>query len=171
MAEESIPMSKGTGKRKKAIWGDDEYGKVVKDREKARRKCRNSYDPQHYIDFKKSRTVATKVIKVAIHRSWRTFCGSLSDRSKIGSVWKVINRLNNVGKNDAIPSLKIGDSYSKDHKEKANSFATHFDKVSSSANYPAKFRSHKELLEREHEEVFRHRINTDSILNTDFRLA
>ena len=51
-AEESIQMSKGTGKHKQAILGDDECDKVVKDRKKARRKCRNSYDPQDYIEIK-----------------------------------------------------------------------------------------------------------------------
>ena len=49
--------------------------------------------------------MATKIINAAKCRSWRKFCGSLSDSSKIGSVWKVSNRLNNVGKNDAIPAL------------------------------------------------------------------
>ena len=121
---------------------------MVKDREKARLKYRNSYDPQDYIEFTKSRAVAKKVIEVAKCRSWRKFCGSLSYRSKIGSVWNVFNILNNVGKNDAIPVLKTGNSYSKDHKEKANIFAIHFDKVVSSANYTEKFRSHNESIER-----------------------
>ena len=56
----------------------------------------------------------------------------MSDRTKLGSIWKVIKNMNSNNKNDNIPPLKkgMGEPYTDSTKEKASVMAEHFDKVS-----------------------------------------
>ena len=170
-AFQSIPQSKGTGKKKSYYW-NEKCEKAVKDRENARRKYRSSYELKDFVNYKKCRAMASKIIKSSKRRSWRSFCSSLSSRSKLGSVWKVVKGINGVGKSPSIPAVRSdNDSYSKDNFEKANIFAQHFTKISGDANYSVDFQQHKVEFEQEHDHVFKKRQNDNSILNVDFKMS
>ena len=67
-AEISIPRSTGNGKRKRAMFWNDECDKAVKDREKARRKIKMSRSLYDFVEFKRMKAVATKVINAAKRR-------------------------------------------------------------------------------------------------------
>ena len=84
------------------------------------------------------------IIKVAK----RSFCSKLSYRSKLGSVWKVVKRMNNTNTNDNIPASKKGNSFTTGTAEQANVLRMHFAKESGTGNYSESFQRHKEEFEK-----------------------
>ena len=95
----------------------------------------------------------------------------MSHRSKLGDVWKVVKNMNNNGKSESIPALDSDTGFAKTNKEKADVFAKHYAKVSSTSNYPNEFKSHKEKFEREKKHLFERRKNDMSVFNVPFKLS
>ena len=71
---------------------------------------KRSRNPADRIEFKRTKVVVTKTIKGVQRKIWLAFCSSLSHRSKLGMVWKVIKGINNVKKCKSIPAIKKGGS-------------------------------------------------------------
>ena len=170
-AKETIPQTSGHPRKRYARFWNDACSEAVKERDKAKRALKIDSPDNEYIEYKRLKAVANKTIKKERRKSWRSFCSSLSHRSKLGSVWKVIRNLNNNNRNDSIPSLKCADELMKTNLEKANLFGQHFSKVSSTANYSEKFRSHKKKIEYENAHIFHPRKKSDSVLNLPFRMS
>ena len=146
-AKDSIPMSKGGGVKKHSRFWNDDCDNAVKYRDKMKRKVRNKFDMASFVEYKRSKAVATKVIKKAKRSSWRSFCSSLSYKTKLGKVWKVIKGINSVNKSQGIPHLKTDDGFTEDNIGKANVLVNHFAKVSSTNNYSDEFKAHKMTFE------------------------
>ena len=62
----------------------------------------------------------------------------------MGSVWKVLKRMNNTNTNDNITALKKGNSFTTSTAEKAKCVGVHFATVSGTGNYSESFQRHKE---------------------------
>ena len=170
-ADISIPKSSGKkGKYANPFW-NEECSQAIKDREKAKRIMKRSYDFNDVLVFKRAKAVATKVINCARRRSWRKYCSSLSRHTRLGSVWKVIKKMNNVNSNESIPSIKVNGKFSKNNTEKANIFAKHYAKVSSNSNYDNKFKDHKTQFEKSNESVFQKKPHSNSVLNKEFSIS
>ena len=169
-AKDSIPMSKGGGVKKHNRFWNKDCEEAVKVRNRAKSKLNRSFDMASLIDYKRSKAVATKVIKKAKRSKWRSFCATLSERTKLGKVWKVIKGMNNVGKSQGIPHLHTENGITKDNLEKANLLAKHFAKVSSTDNYTDKFKQHKVNFENEHNEEFQFKENDDGVWNVSFKI-
>ena len=137
----------------------------MKVREKAKRDIKKSRNPADYIEYKGTKAIATKIIKAAKRKSWRTFCSLMSDNIKFSSVWNEINHINVTNKNDNIPALKkgMGETYTDNAKEKANVMAEHFAKVRSMNNYSETFQNHKQKFEKDNSETFKRKNNDDSM--------
>ena len=172
VAEKNIPKTKGGNKIKKSseFWNED-CKNAVKEREAAKRKVRSSRLPSDWIEYKKCKAKATKVIKDAKRKKWRNFCSSLSGTSNLNKVWKVVKKFNNTDKDSKIPSLIVEEKEIVDNQEKANILAESFANVSSSSNYFEDFRVHKENFEKEHEEYFKYKENDESSINVEFKMS
>ena len=134
----------------KFLMGRFQHGrnKAVKEREKGRRKIKRSSSPYDFVELKRTNTVATKVIKAAKTRSWRSFCSKFSYSTKLSSLLKLVKRINNTNKNDNIPALKNGDLFTTSTAEKANVLGAHFAKISGTGNYSESCQRHKEEFEK-----------------------
>ncbi len=91
----SIPKSKGIGKRNKPFW-NDECQNAVKDRNAVKKKASKKFDLNIFVEYKKKRAMATKILKKAKRSYWHNFCSSLNKHSKLSKVWKIIKGINNV---------------------------------------------------------------------------
>ena len=69
------------------------------------------------------------MIKTAKRINWRNFCCSLSNKTRLGSVWKVIKGVNSVGKDNSIPDLTYNIKKTENDQEKTNVLACHFQKL------------------------------------------
>ena len=67
--------------------------------------------------------------------------------------------------------LKKGEYFVNTNVEKPNVMTEHFAKVSGTANYSEELREHKKRFEKENEELFRFRNNSNSVLNVDFKMS
>ena len=108
------------------VYWNEDCDQSVKVREKAKQVAMKSRHPVDHVAFKRTKAVAKKAIKGAWGKNWQAFCSSLSNRSKVGTVWKVIKGNNNVKNSGNIPALKNGEGYVNTNVERANVMAEHF---------------------------------------------
>ena len=168
-ANNSIPKSKGSGKSNKyKIFWSPECKEATKNRDKYRRIFRKSKSEEDYLNYKKHKALATKVIKAAKRQKWRDFCSTLNYRSDLTKVWKVVKSYSkNIGDTN-IPYLKHNNEFIKDSIEKANLFAKQFSHISSSENYDKEFLTHKVIFENEHADLFMKQSNDEKAFNIKF---
>lgn len=170
-ANETIPKSTGSGRKKQARFWNEKCSQAVKARDDAKKSLRVGSTDNHFIEYKRLKAIATKTIKSERRKSWRNFCASLSNRSNLSRVWNVIKSINNVDSTESIPSFNTDGKYAKTHVEKANVLGKYFSQVSSSANYTPQFRKHKEQFEAKNFERFRAQNNTTSVFNLPFKMS
>ena len=53
-------------------------------------------DPADYLEYRRRKEVAQRITKDAKKNSWRSYCGSLNDRTKMGEVWKTSKKMSGV---------------------------------------------------------------------------
>lgn len=170
-AEESIPQSSGKGRKRFARFWNDKCESAIKERDKARRKLKIDSPDHQFIEFKRLKAVARKTIKSEKRKSWRSYCSSLSHRTKLSRVWNTVKSMNNTSKGETIPTLKTHNKTAESNTEKANVFADHYAKVSSTSNYSKKFQDHKKAFEYKNRSKFRFRKNDSSVLNIPFKMS
>ena len=170
-AEQYIPKSKGKHKNKSVAFWTDECSEVIKNREKAKRKARASRRMEDFLEYKRCKGLVTKIIRATRRNYWRKFSSTLSSRTKLNKVWKVIKNLSNSKAKECIPDLKIGNEFTNSQEEKANVLASHFAKVSSDSNYSDEFQQHKADFEKENEDMFTFSKCNDKVFNSEFSMA
>lgn len=172
IASKYIPRSKG-GKtvKKNGLFWNEECEIAVKNRERCRNKVRRTRDPKDWIEYKKYRAIAVKVIKSTKRRKWRDYCSTLNRNSNLSSVWRVVKKMNNAYSGEKITTIKSGDIVATENIDKANLLGKSFAKVSSDANYSEKFSKHKESFENNNNNLFNKRASNDSILNATFKMS
>ena len=171
-AEKCIPRVKGTGKKRKhAYYWNEECSQVIKNRDSKKRIFKRTGLLPDLVEFKKAKAIALKVIKRTKRSCWRRYASSLSDRSKLGEVWRVVKNMNKVGSSSSIPALKKNDVVAHTLEEKSSLLGAHFARVSSSDNYSSNFREHKNKFENDHEQTFSFRTNNSSVINVPFKMS
>lgn len=172
VAEENIPKTRGRyeGKKANAFWSK-ECSDAVKKRERARRMVKSSRTPQDWDEYKRCKALATKVIKKAKRLKWRSYCSTINNTTKLGSVWKMVKGMNNTSKGEKIPALKVSEQEVVQDLDKANVMGKSFARVSSSENYMEKFKTHKIKFESDNEMLFHHKENDESVLNEKFKMS
>ena len=170
-AKESIPKSSGRSKRKQAMFWNEKCSESVKARDKAKKSLKIDSDDNQFIEYKRLKALCTKTIKTERRHSWRKFCSSISNRTKLTKVWNVIKNINNTDSTESIPEFKTANGPAKTNQEKANVLGKHYSNISSSSNYTPEFRSHKQKFEETHKQKFKHQKNTSSVLNLPFKMS
>ena len=170
-ANDSIPKSSGLIKKRHAKFWNEKCATAVKERDSAKRALKINSSDNQFIEYKRLKAVANKTIKSEKRKSWRTYCSSLSHRTKLSNIWRVIKNMNNSHKGESIPVLDTSTGTAKTNRDKANVFGKHYANISSTSNYTKKFRKHKKGFEEENENVFCVRENNTSVLNVPFKMS
>jgi hypothetical protein len=175
-AEASIPQTGGRlGKRLKPVpYWNDEIKEALKARDNARRKWQRTRDLHDGVDYRRLVAVARRVLKSAATANWQDYCSTLTSQSKLSTVWNMARRMDGVKANPPNVALKNGSENVASDKEKANIFVEKFASVSSTENYSAEFRAHKEDIETNHAHLYANDAPETDVsrqLNADFGLG
>ena len=169
-ANESIPKSSRKHRKGHAMFWNEKCKEAIKNRDRAKNALKIGSPESQFIEYKRLKAVATKTVKTEKRKCWRAYCSNLTHRSKLGNVWQVVKNMNNNTRPEPIPTLDSKRGTAKTNKDKANTFAKHFSKISSTANYSNTFKEHKIKFENENKRTFDKRKNSDSVLNVPFKM-
>ena len=94
-ANKSIPIktNKPTRPRGLTYW-DLDIKKAIYERNKQRNKMLKNRTLSNVLEYKRLRAVAQRTIRQSACKSWRSYCSSFDNNTKIGTVWKIVNKMN-----------------------------------------------------------------------------
>jgi exonuclease III len=140
----SIPKSKQPKIKTKSVpYWDGECSSNIRARNLARKKANNSKLLDDSIEYRRLKGVAQNMLKNKSREHWQSYCDSLQDNAKLGSVWKIAKKMNGLSSRSDIPGLECNGRVAANSLEKANMLADSFEQYSSTANYSETFRKHK----------------------------
>lgn len=144
---------------------DAHMSKVKSKRRAARTKLLSDH-----IKYKHNKAICQRVIRKRQTQYWRNFCTNLNRTSNLSKVWKIAKGMSGGLNSKQIPILKSGESKSFTNIEKANTLAKQFSQVSSSQNYSANFRDHKNRFEIDNKEKLNYKPKNNKVLNANFTI-
>jgi len=145
VAGRNIPESRQTGKTKvkRVPYWNNECAKAVELRNKALKRMRITHDYNDCNNYRYLKGVAQYTIREAKKQSWRTYCGTLSDKTNVSEVWRAVRKMAGSESAPVIPTLiSDGDECVTD-REKADLLCKTYAKNSSSDNYSDKFKIYR----------------------------
>ena len=171
MANKYIPKIKNLSKNPVPYWNDD-CNIAIKERKKAKRKVIRSKLPQDYIEYKKKKAIAQKIIKQSKKEYWQNYCNSLNNNSNLNQIWRTVKKIRN-GQNDnngSIPTIIRDNIEFKDDQQKAEAFAKTFELVSKNSNYGKEFIKNKNLFIKENINILNKQPIQNDILDENFNI-
>ena len=139
----SIPKTKTRVGMKNVPYWNSKCQEAVEKRNEALNKMRRSKELNDCIEYRKQKGITQKIIKDAKRNSWREYCGSVNERTKMGDIWRATKKMRGVKQQSAIPNLKKNDIVYETNKQKAQLFAETFAMASSDDNYSEEFKTHR----------------------------
>ena len=144
IAEENIPKTTIKAGSKKVPYWDTNCQEAVNRRNKALNKMRQTKDLADCIEYRRLRGMAQRTIKDAKRASWRNYCGTINNNTKMGDIWRMTKKMSGVNSQRAIPNSSSQGQQYETNREKAQLFARTFARVSSDENHSHEFRKTKE---------------------------
>jgi len=146
LANDSIPSknrnSKNNKKPKKfkplPYWNNKCKDAIYK-RNQYRNKMKKTRELGDFLRYKKQEAIVKQTLKTEAKNSWHDYCSTLTDQTKLGSVWNWARRMNGVSSYSSIPTLTNNSKIAETNLEKADILAESYANVSSSLNYSEKF--------------------------------
>ena len=139
IASESIPKIKKKQGTKCVPYWNDACQDAVDRRNEALSRMKETRDPADCLEYRRRKGIAQRIIKDAKKNSWRSYCDSLNDRTKMGEVWRTSKKMNGVNTQYSIPNMKKNNVSFETSSEKAQLFVETFAEVSSDVNYTQEF--------------------------------
>ena len=106
-ATQSIPRTKGGGKRRTPLWWNRECNGAVWKRRAAYRRLKSRSTRQNLLKFNKAVAAANKIIKASKRTSWQKLKDSIDFKSNLKKVWKKINILKGTHRPDQVTMLNV----------------------------------------------------------------
>ena len=173
LSERHIPKSKRRTNAKDVPYWTDSCTEAVNARNKAKTRMQRTKNPKDIQEYRRLKALAQKTIRDAQKSSWRDYCTSLNDKTKVGKTWNAIRRMSGVKSGPSIPTLKKDGRIFEDNLSKAELFGNSFSEVSRTRNYSPEFQARKAGFEEQHKQDL-HEDQTlspdDSPLNETFDL-
>lgn len=156
IADQTIPKTKNSRIKISVPYWTDKCKEAVKHRKTALKNSRTTNKLKDFIAYKECRAKATKTIKAEQKAHWESYCDSLTDHTKLSSVWKMAKKMAGKKATTSVPNLKVFGNTAVTNLEKAEALAAHFSSVSSEKNYPETFmrRKHKFEARYAHKEPY-----------------
>ena len=144
IATQSIPQTKAGTKtpRKIVPWWNRECDQAIRKRESARKHYQRRKNNNTKLQYWEAKKNAKKVILEAKRENWRDFINTIGHRTTSKDIWDKIQRIR--GKTTSSnATLLVNKQPIVNNKDKANTLANHYQKVSSTTNLPADFVKNK----------------------------
>ena len=149
-AELSIPKTKNKQKNLKVPYWSDKCEDAIKKRKKSLANSRKTKTIDSLIDYKKHKAEAQKTIRTEQKTYWQNYCNTLTENSKLGSVWKMAKTMSGNRSYTIMPNLKSENTLAISNIEKVEVMAKHFASISKEKNYSKTFIRKKHKFERQH---------------------
>jgi ribonuclease HI len=169
-ADASIPLTKPNNNPKHTLpYWNEEIKAAIKSRNKALSIWQKTKTLDNLIEYKRLKAVAQRTIRLSATNHWQNYCTSLNEKSKTAEVWKLAKKLNGKSSNHKPITLKVNSTPVVGAKNKANTFASHFSKVSSDENYTEPFLTLKKAIESKSLDDYKPE-NPDYLFNSDLNV-
>lgn len=147
--------SPGLAKRNKPLpyWNDD-IKVAIQARNRAERKMKRTKNLDDCIEYRRLKSIAQRTIRSTSKAHWRDFCSTLTNHTRLSTVWNMAKRMSGVRCNPSSVTLKNSTGIANTNTDKAEIFARSFAEISSSANYSPAFREHMKDVEDNHGHLF-----------------
>lgn len=142
-ANRTIPKSKGLLKRLSIPWWNEKCKEAIRKRKSALRKFSRCMSEQNYINYKKLKAEARRIIRQSKRESWQSFISSISSKDNIKQVWQKINLLKHKSISNPLTVLKNGNQMCDNPVDIANCIGQRLAFVSSEASCDARFLEYK----------------------------
>ena len=129
----------------KLPYWNDKCTEAVRNKRRAKRRMKNRFDLQDCIEFRQTRATARRVIREEQQNSWRNYCTSLNDKSKLGDIWRMSKKMAGTNTTREFPTLKVYGQKCVTKKEKADAIAEVIRQSSSNENYGDKVSGTEEV--------------------------
>ena len=149
-AELAIPKTKNKHKNLKVPYWNDKCEEAIKKRKKSLANSRKTKTIEDLIDYKKDKALAQKTIRSEQKAYWHNYCSTLTENSKLGSVWKMAKKMSGNRSYSIMPNLKNENTIAISNIEKVEVMAKHFASVSKEKNYTKVFIRKKHKFENKH---------------------
>src|SRR6218665_3645724 len=150
LSERHIPKSKPHNHAKDVPYWTDSCTEAVNARNKAKTRMQRTKNEKDIQEYRRLKAVAQKTIREAQKSSWRAYCSSLNDKTKVGKTWKAVRRMSGINSRSSIPTLKKEGRVFEDNLSKAELFGKVFSEVSLTRNYSSEFQARKTAFEEQY---------------------
>ena len=165
-----IPKVRRRNKYEVPYWNAD-CNEAVKERKRARRKVMKTKLPQDYLEYKKKKAIAQRIIKTSKKQYWHSYCSSLNENSNFYKVWKTIKKMkNNDSSSNRIPTLIVNNNEFVTDEQKAEALANSFRLISSDENYEQLFLEQRKCFVINNKNIKMKQNSDHSILDEDFNM-
>src|SRR6218665_1291240 len=124
-----------------------ECDEAVKNRKAAEKVILRTKELDDQAKYQEMKGKAQRIIKQAQKDYWEGYCNTLTNDSKLSSVWKMAKRMSGTNSKYGIPNLTENDQIVETSLDKANLLGKVLAKTSSDENYTASFRMRKTAME------------------------
>ena len=148
IAADTIPKTVPSPKKRTKPWFDEDCKIAAKNRKQAAKVSQNCPDGNNIMRSRLIQAQTKKLFKSKKRESWRRYVSSITNKTHINKVWKMVNKIAGKNSSNHLHHLKDGDGNLITDKESiANALGKSFEKSSSSSNYSSEFQKLKKTQE------------------------
>ena len=150
----AIPKVKqNNNKKNKSVpYWTDKCKMAINKRKASLRKHKIYPTTENFNIYKAAMNYAVRTVRNEKESSWENYSSTLTEHSKLTSVWKMAKRMNGSYNSYHTPTIIENNKPIADDFSKAEVFAQHFATISADNNYTKKFRKHKNRLDKKWEQ-------------------
>ena len=168
-ANKFIPKVRKSMRNPVPYW-NDECTQAIIERKRAKRKVLRSKLPQDYLEYKRKKAVAQKIIKSSKKQYWQSYCSSLNKNSNFHKIWKMVKRMKNIDSNNNIPTIIVDNKEYITDDQKAEALANTFRLTSSNNNYDKLFLAKRNSFLADNKNIKVKQVSEDNILDENFNI-
>nr|CAH7715731.1 unnamed protein product [Callosobruchus chinensis] len=121
----STPKIKQMDNKIPVPWWNDDCKIAIKKRKQAINKFKSHPNTCNFIEYKKVKAHARRIIRLARENSWKTFTSEINPKTSTQEIWKSVKKLRGIPC-ATVTMLKNADTIITDNIELAETFANHF---------------------------------------------
>jgi len=120
----SIPQNKNRKRKhpKPLPYWNENCKKAIYDRNKAKNAMHKNKTLDNCITYRRLKGKVQHVIESSAREYWQNYCNTLDKSTKLGTVWRMAQKMNGVHRENKISNLTVNGSLIETNKEKTDIF-------------------------------------------------
>ena len=139
-AEQSIPKSRPPKKRLKNVrFWNEKCDQAIEKRSQAETRAKQSHTLESCIEYRQAKAQCQKTIRQQKTESWTEYCDSLTETSRLTSVWKMSRSMSGLNSSSTMPTFKVNGQVYETDTQKADLFVEKYSNISKLTNHTLEF--------------------------------